>query len=253
MITDIFKGIWAYFQAIPYFRKGRLGLLALAPGALGAILGAMYIYMAYHNSDRIAGWLLKWYPWESGDATAVFISTWLTFILLVVIYLLLLKYIILILGGPFMSPFSERIEQSVTGEPNRASFSPSQFFKDVWRGLRLNVRNILREVGLTVLLLFLGLFPAFSPFTSAAIFLVGAYYAGFGSMDYTMERHFSYRESIEFVHKHKGMAIGNGIGFMLLFLIPVFGIFIALPLSTAASTLETVKKIKKEESSHSPS
>lgn len=245
MISDIFKGLWAYFQSFSYIRKGRLGFLAMAPGVLGAALGAVYIYLAYRSSDDVASWLLRWYPWEQGAESAEFVSTWLTFLLLVVIYLLLLKYIILIIGGPFMSPFSERIEQLITGEPPRASFAPAQFFKDLWRAIRLNVRNLTRELGLTLVLLFLSLFPVFSPFTSAAIFLVGAYYAGFGNMDFTMERHLNYRESIDFVHENRGVAIGNGIGFMLIFLIPVLGIFIALPMATAAATLRTVRKLDK--------
>jgi CysZ protein len=254
MIGDIFKGFFDYFKAFSYFKKGKLGLLAMAPGLLGAILGAVYIYVAYQNSDWIGAWLVSWYPWDWGSANADYISFWLTFILLVVVYLLLLKYIILILGGPFMSPFSERIEQSITGEPGSGSFAPSQFFKDIWRAIRINARNIVHELGFTLILLVLSLFPAFSPFTSAAIFLVGSYYAGFGNMDFTMERHFNYRESVDFVHRNRGVAIGNGIGFMLLFLIPVIGIFIALPLSTAASTITTVNKIKKEkETGHSSS
>ncbi len=65
-------------------------------------------------------------------------------------------------------------------------------------------------------------------------------------MDFTMERHLNYRESIDFVHENRGVAIGNGIGFMLIFLIPVLGIFIALPMATAAATLRTVKKLEKE-------
>jgi CysZ protein len=75
---------------------------------------------------------------------------------------------------------------------------------------------------------------------------VQAFYAGFGNMDYTLERHFSYKESIEFVKKRKGIAIGNGIVFMLILLIPVVGILIVLPLSIVAATIETLKALHPE-------
>ena len=145
-----------------------------------------------------------------------------------------------------MSPFSERIEEMITGEYLKASFSPTQFFKDLWRAARLNARNIIRELLLTLALFLLSLIPIFSPFTSVLIFLLGAYYGGFGNMDFTMERHYNYRESVSFVHRNRGIALGNGIVFMLIFLIPVVGIFIALPLATAAATETTVKRINNE-------
>jgi CysZ protein len=73
---------------------------------------------------------------------------------------------------------------------------------------------------------------------------VQSYYAGFGNMDYTLERHFKYSESIDFVKQNKGVAIGNGIVFMLFLLIPVVGIILVLPLSVTAATTETVKLLE---------
>ena len=71
-----------------------------------------------------------------------------------------------------------------------------------------------------------------------------AYYAGFGNMDYTLERHFKYKESISFVKKNKGTAIGNGLIFMLFLLVPVIGVILVLPLSVTAATTETIKNIQ---------
>ena len=146
-----------------------------------------------------------------------------------------------------MSPFSERIEQIIRGEQPSAKFSPTQFIRDIIRALRLNIRNLIREIGWTIVLLVLSLFAVLTPITSVALFLLGAFYAGYGNLDFTMERHLSYRESIEFVERNRGVALGNGIGFMLLFSIPVLGIFIALPLSAAAGTIETVRALEREE------
>lgn len=246
MITDVIRGIISYFRALSYLGKGRLGLLAMAPGALGAALGAIYIYLAYSYSDNIAAWIMGIYPFEQGESTTTFITQWFTFILLTVLYFILLKYVILIIGGPFMSPFSERIEQIIRGAHPTASFSAAQFVKDIIRALRLNVRNLLREIGWTLLLLILSLFAALAPFTSIALFLVGAFYAGYGNLDFTMERHLNYKESVGFVKRNKGVALGNGIGFMVLFTIPVLGMFIALPLSAAAGTIETIRALDRE-------
>jgi CysZ protein len=63
-------------------------------------------------------------------------------------------------------------------------------------------------------------------------------------MDYTLERHFEVKDSVEFVKSNRGLAIGNGIVFMTMLLIPVVGIVLVLPLSVTASTTETVKRIE---------
>jgi CysZ protein len=76
--------------------------------------------------------------------------------------------------------------------------------------------------------------------------LVQAYYAGFGNMDYTLERHYGYSESIQFVKKNKGVAIGNGIIFIIMLIIPVIGVILVLPLSVTASTTETIRLIQEK-------
>ena len=65
-------------------------------------------------------------------------------------------------------------------------------------------------------------------------------------MDPTLERHFTYKESILFVQKNKGLAIGNGVVFVLFLLIPFFGVLLVLPFSVTAATIATVKLIHKK-------
>ena len=90
----------------------------------------------------------------------------------------------------------------------------------------------------------LGLIPAIGIFSTVLLFLMQAYFAGFGNMDYTLERHFNYKDSVKFVRKNRGMATGNGIVFMLFLFIPVVGAILVLPFSVTAATIETIKKIQ---------
>ena len=62
-------------------------------------------------------------------------------------------------------------------------------------------------------------------------------------MDYTLERYFPYKRSVEYVRAHRGIAIGNGIVFMLILLIPIVGILIVLPLSAVAATITTLREL----------
>jgi len=97
------------------------------------------------------------------------------------------------------------------------------------------------ELWLTVIILIISLIPVIGWFTSLLLFFIQAYYAGFGNMDYTLERHFKYKESVSFVRKNRGIAIGNGLVFMLFLLIPVIGVILVLPLSVTAASKETIK------------
>jgi CysZ protein len=118
--------------------------------------------------------------------------------------------------------------------------------KDLIRGLRLAIRNIIRELFFTILLFLVGLIPLFSPFVSIAIFILQAYYAGFGNMDFTLERHFNVKGSVRFVRQHRGIAIGNG-AFFLLLLFTGFGFLVALPLGAVAAAQETVPHLSGNE------
>ncbi len=96
------------------------------------------------------------------------------------------------------------------------------------------------ELLLTIPIIILGFIPVIGIVSSVLLFLVQAYYAGFGNMDYTLERHLKYNESITFVRKNRGLAIGNGIIFMLFLFIPIIGVILVLPLSVTAASKETV-------------
>jgi CysZ protein len=146
------------------------------------------------------------------------------------------------LCAPFMSPVSEKIENHLLGVTH--DHRDTTFTQQLWRGVRINVRNLLMEILFTIPILLFSLIPVVNIFTTILLFLVQSYYAGFGNMDYTLERHFKYDESIKFVRNNSGVAMGNGIVFMAMLLIPVVGIILVLPLSVTASTTETVRLIE---------
>jgi len=119
--------------------------------------------------------------------------------------------------------------------------------QQLMRGIRINVRNLLLELLITLPVLLLNLIPVIGSIIATVIlFLTQSYYAGFGNMDYTLERHFGYGDSVDFVKSSRGQAIGNGIVFMLFLLIPVVGIILVLPISVTAATVQTIDLLDKK-------
>ena len=147
------------------------------------------------------------------------------------------------LSAPFMGPISKIIEDDFNGVVLQIKTStPSRL---LLRGIRISSRNLVRELLLSIPILLLGLIPIIGFFSVILLFLMQAYFAGFGNMDYTLERHFSYQKSIFFVNNNRGLAIGNGIVFMLFLLIPFVGVILVHPFSVTAATIVTVKSMKK--------
>ena len=194
---------------------------------------------AYVLSDNIGSYIAKLWIWDFGKETFTSISNFVGVVIILIIGLILYKHIIMALSAPFMSAVSEKIEHHFYGDAVHLH-RKSTFTQQLVRGIRINSRNLLKELLITFPILLLKFIPVINIFSTILLFLVQAYYAGFGNMDYTLERHLNYKKSVQFVDKNKGIAIGNGIVFMLFLLIPVIGIIIVLPFSVTASSTKTL-------------
>lgn len=246
MIANIIKGIQAYFSAITLLNKLKLWKYFAIPIAISFGIGILIILLAYGLSDNLGNYIAGIWRFEWGKETVTAISHVIGGLLIVALGLVVYKHLIMALSAPFMGPVSEKIETHLTGSVPQKEKGFKAQSTALSRGIRLSLRNIVKELFTILPLFIIGLIPVIGFITSILIFLVQAYYAGFGNMDYTLERHFSYKESIQFVKKHKGLAIGNGIIFILMLLIPIVGIIIVLPFSVVASTLVTVKALHPE-------
>ncbi len=246
MLNDTLKSIATYTEAWRLSKELRLWPFYLIPALISLFLGTAIIWGAWSIAGNAASWIIAHYPWQWGAALVAKAAAIFSGLLIAALGFILYKNLVMILAGPFMSPLSERVEQHLTGQKTTGGWNPARLVKDIIRGLRIALRNIIRELLLTLLLLLLGLIPLLSPFTSIGVFLVQSYFAGFGNMDYALERHFGYRDSIRFVKMHKGLALGNGIIFMLLLLTGI-GVLIAPPWATVAATIDTVRKLEQRE------
>ncbi len=245
MIKNIFKGLSAYSQSFSLIGKLKLWKFFLVP--MGISLGvAVTVFLSiYKLADNLGRWISGFWPWETGQETVTYISTWLGGFIILVLGFILYKHIVMTLSAPFMSPVSEKMERHLFPDlyadiKQRDTSNAQQFM----RSLRLSIRNIIYELAITIPLLVLSIIPGVNLVTGVLIFLVQSYYSGFGNMDYTLERHFAYRESVTFIKKSRGYAIGNGIVFTALALIPVVGIILVLPISVTAASKTTLELLK---------
>jgi CysZ protein len=243
MIKNIISGIKAYFGAFGLISKLKLWKYFAIPMLISFITAIIVFGSAYTLSDTIGVFISKIWIWDWGKETFLTISSLIGGLIVLVIGLILFKHIIMALSAPFMSPVSEKIEAHFTGQPAH-SHRDTTFTQQLWRGIKINGRNLLMELVLTIPILLLKFIPVVNIFSTVLLFMVQAYYAGFGNMDYTLERHYQYKESVQFVRRYRGLAIGNGIIFILFLLIPVIGVILVLPLSVTAASTKTVEVLK---------
>lgn len=239
MIKNIIKGINAYAGTFKLISKLGLWKYFGIPMFISFGIAILVGISAWGFSDNLGRAITKIWIWEWGAETFETISTFFGGLIIIILGLILYKHIVLALSAPFMGPVSGKIEAYITGQaPKHRNTSG---LSQLWRGIRINVRNLVMELLLTIPIIIIGFIPVIGIISTVLLFLVQSYYAGFGNMDYTLERHFNMKQSLNFVKQNRGVAIGNGMIFMLMLLVPILGIILVLPLSVTAASSETVR------------
>lgn len=240
---DFRSAISSYGQSFTLINELKLWKFFLFPILIGLLFGGLVIWAAYGLSDNIGDYLADFWPFSWGEDFMASVGQVFGVVIVLLMGLLVYKHAVMALASPFMTPVSEKIEMHLTGKQLDPTDTAVEYMAALMRGIKINARNLLLELLITFPLIILGFIPLVNIVTAVLIFYVQAYYSGFGNMDYTLERHRSYKETIKFVRKNNGVAVGNGTIFILLLFIPVVGMCLALPLSTAAATIDTVKKL----------
>lgn len=133
------------------------------------------------------------------------------------------KYLVVVLLSPLISHLSMKTEKLLTG--NTYPFSFRQLIHDVKRAMRIVVRNLMWEYFFFMIIFIVSLLGWEDPKSSPIFyltFLIGFFYYGFAFLDYINERRrLDVNESILFVRKNRGLAVGLGSIYSLLILVPV--------------------------------
>lgn len=247
MFKNILKGLKAYTDGLEFIGKLRLWEFFLVPMIISFVLFGIIALTAWGLSDNLGGFLIGWYPFKLGFGFFSTLSEIIAFISIFLLGILLFKHLVLAFSAPFMSPVSERIEKHLCKRNGiHTVYRKTTNAQQLARGLRVNLRNLLYEFSIVIPLTILGFIPVIGIVFVSLSFIVQAYYAGFGNMDYTLERHFNYRDSVNYVKANKGIAIGNGLVFIAMLFIPVIGIILVLPFSVTAASRVTLEKLMAE-------
>ncbi|HUQ97247.1 MAG TPA: EI24 domain-containing protein [Chitinophagaceae bacterium] len=250
MLKEIIIAIQAYFDAHQFIRTHKLWKWIVIPGLVYALLFSIGMYFFWHSTNDAVSWfsnVLGVENWlkrqRSGLLHFLFIMAELIIrILLMLFYFSLFKYLFLIIGSPLFAYLSERTESILEGRPFPFSFR--QLLKDTGRGVQVAARNLLGQTFYIVLLLLLSFVPVVGWIVPLISLFVECYYYGFSMLDYSCERaQLPPAQSIRFISRHRGLALGNGLLFYAMHIVPVAGWVAAPAYAVVAATL-SLHKIK---------
>jgi CysZ protein len=144
-----------------------------------------------------------------------------------------------------MAILSERTNHILTN--TSTPFSLNQLIQDSIRGAIISLRNLILELGLTlmiwgfilILMLFLPyLIFILAPLASVLVFFIGSYYYGFAVLDYVNERNqLNVKDSIRDIRSQRSLSIGIGSIFSILFMIPFVGVAVSTVTCTIAASI----------------
>jgi CysZ protein len=223
MLKEIVIAIQSYIHAHQFIVRHKLWKWILIPGIIYSIMFCFGIYIFWTSSSMAIDYLFsitglkQWMQaMQNGWLQFLFIfGQVILHMVLMLFYFSLFKYLFLIIGSPLFAYLSEKTEAILEGKEYPFNFS--LLVKDMIRGVRLALRNALWQTLYTISVLLLSFVPIAGWITPLMTMLSECYYFGFSMLDYSCERkRLSPTESIAFINKHKGLAIGNGIVFFLM-------------------------------------
>lgn len=248
LLKEIILSIESYFNAHQFIRKHQLWKWILIPGILYMILFMVGMYYFFQSSNDAVNYLSnligieKWLQQQDSPMlNFLFVmGSIMIRLILLLLYFSLFKYLFLIVGSPLFAYLSEKTEAILNGKDFPFSFT--QLASDMVRGVRIALRNALWQSVYLVSLLLIALIPIVGWIAPMVSLLVECYYYGFSMLDYSSERRrLSASASMQFIGRHKGLAIGNGLVFYAMHAVPFVGWILAPAYAVVAATLSMRK------------
>lgn len=251
MLKEIIIAIQSYSDAHRFIVKHRLWKWILIPGLIYTILfvAGFYLFLVSSNGaiefiflkSGVRSWLDSMQ--DSWLRYFFIVGQVILYLILLLFYFSLFKFLFLIIGSPVFAYLSEKTESIMEGKDFPFSFK--QLMIDILRGIRIALRNMLWQSVYLLTILILSFIPLVGWVAPLVALFVECYYFGFSMLDYSSERNkMSYQQSVAFIGHHKGLAIGNGMVYYMLHFLPVIGWLFAPSYAVIAATLSILKAKK---------
>jgi CysZ protein len=245
-LQDFLEGLKGYQSAWHFIGKHRLWHFTLWSGLLNLLLIGAGVYVAWWLAEALLEYAVLWFGTDVLEGSWLYkLGLVLALIPTVALFLKFYKYFAIIALSPLLSYIAEKVQDIETQSSN--NFKWGLWLNNMGRGVYINFHNLIAELFWTAACFVLSLIPVLNIISPLLMLGIECYYTGFSLVDYRHEYFkLKAKESIAWTSRHKGLAVGNGLGWCLLMLVPVIGWLVAPVLSVVAAGLSANVIAKKE-------
>lgn len=230
----------SFKEAIPLYKKVSFKGKKLIPLLIMVLLFVLYMFLGNKFTEFLVQILKKQFR---ADIFNEKIIKLLSKTFTAVIYFYTYKYIVLGLFSPFLSNYSEKVENFYQGKIFK--FSLYQNFKFFLRGVGISSINFIIELLFVGFFFFLGILLPFKSVFYMLSILVQCFFIGYSFADYYYERkEYGVKKSLKEALNNAVTITLIGVVFIVIFSIPILGIFYAPIYCTGVATLYLLKKEK---------
>lgn len=245
---QLFLAFRSYGQAFRTLDKYRIWSVLILPSILSLLIAIAVGILAWTTSDDILLYFTRKYPFRDFDSFTGNIFEFLTTLairgLSFFLYLKLFRYLILIILSPVFVNISNLLFKSMRKEEHRMNVWSYCFCS--FRGIEFAIRNFVLDILVTLVLLLLSILILWIlPLIPILILIVESYFFAMVLMDYRLEMDgVRMNESIRKCRDLPGIAIGIGLIFNLILLIPLLGVIFG-PVIAFLAAQESVNGLEK--------
>ncbi len=253
MLKEVIISFQAYLEAHRFVKKHHLWKWIIIPGIIYSILLFIGFYLFLSSYNDATKWMFeelhldKWLEKFEDSWLGFFFIIGKIFIdlLLLFAYFSFFKFFFLIIASPVFAILSEKTENLFIG--NDFIFDISQLMKDILRSVAVSFKNMSWQTVYILGFLIVSFIPVIGWITPLFFIFIDCYYLGFSMLDYSNGRNnLTAAASLDLISHHRGLAIGNGLIFYSLHLVPFVGWVFAPGYSIIAATLSLHRAKQKQ-------
>lgn len=242
--TQVISGLKSYAKAFDVIRRNNMKKYFVLPVVFNIILVAVLLFSGGGIGAWLSGLIEDGAESSSGWISAAVMAVKIVLpVVFFILFIFIGGTIVNVLMSPVYTVLSEKTDTFITGRTFETS--ARQTVSDIGRALVIALKNTFKQLFFTLLCLLLNFIPIVGSVASVVlIFLINAYYFGYGFMDYTYERQrYGAKQSGELTFSLKYLAITNGAVYAL----PLYmfcGTFIAAFIGGVSTVAATISQLE---------
>ena len=156
------------------------------------IINILCLWLIWHYSGSLSDWLNEkiTQSWQLEGWIGSFVNETIASITKIICFFAFVIYggdLVILCMSPIYSIMSEKTDTYLTGR--EFGFSAKQTVKDIWRSVKISLKNIIKKSFWLIVCFIAGFIPVIGFIMPVVAFLINSYYWGYPLMDYNNERY----------------------------------------------------------------